>query len=313
MARGFCLVTLLVSLLLSVDCATSGSRPLPPSSEGLGPPSMALQRAARQEGGGQLAGAGSDREGRGAGDMWLFSCFGGRPQKKLNSELWEAAKKGDTGMCKTLVEGGADLESQSIDASSDASMVFKHLYGMDHIEEREKALASGIDPNDSKNSVHATSMREDSGRTALRWAAWAGHVDTVKELLCLGADVNAADPDGWSALHEAAVYGHTDVVEALLEAGADVDQETGQGWKAIHLAGSHGHMAITTMLHAHGCDMCHTTDGELTAMDWAKAYGWTDVAAFLRDAPGKRSGGCMTCGRSNFFVQGGLQSVISTM
>ncbi|VDP72485.1 unnamed protein product [Schistosoma mattheei] len=57
------------------------------------------------------------------------------------------------------------------------------------------------------------------GRTALRAAAWAGNLETVKCLLDAGADVNKSDSEKRTALIAAAYMGHTDVLEALLKAG----------------------------------------------------------------------------------------------
>jgi hypothetical protein len=46
---------------------------------------------------------------------------------------------------------------------------------------------------------------------------------TVRALVGLGADVEAADTDGWQALHHAAENGHESTVRALVELGADVN------------------------------------------------------------------------------------------
>ena len=41
-----------------------------------------------------------------------------------------------------------------------------------------------------------------------------------------------------------------------------------------------------------GADICAVTDGGLTAMDWAKGYGWVALADFLRTCSGRRHGSC---------------------
>lgn len=144
------------------------------------------------------------------------------------------------------------------------------VYGFDHIEEREKALNLGIDPKAPKKPTSDPPKREGSGRTALRWAAWSGHAETVEALVLMGSNVNATDPEGWAALHEAAMYGHLEVAQVLLKAEADVNQDTGEQWRPMHLAATFGRLEVAQLLHANGADMCHTTDGGLTAMDWAK-------------------------------------------
>ncbi|BCS30466.1 ankyrin repeat domain-containing protein [Aspergillus puulaauensis] len=54
-------------------------------------------------------------------------------------------------------------------------------------------------------------------RTALSFAARAGHIETVHVLLVATADINAVDVDGLTALDHAQAAGNRDVVE-LLEA-----------------------------------------------------------------------------------------------
>ncbi len=49
----------------------------------------------------------------------------------------------------------------------------------------------------------------------MRWAAVSGHLDVVKYLVEKGADVKAADNDGWTPLHWAAELGLLDVVKYL--------------------------------------------------------------------------------------------------
>ena len=59
------------------------------------------------------------------------------------------------------------------------------------------------------------------GPPLLHAAAW-GETHIVSCLLAHKADVLSTDASGWSALHYAAYGGHSDTVRVLLDAGAGV-------------------------------------------------------------------------------------------
>lgn len=230
-----------------------------------------------------------------------------RRQRILNERLWNAAKQGNSERCQMLIKKkGAEIESESIDGGADPANYFYDLYGFTFYEENENRGAGG-----ERAPSQKPPKRKAAARTALRWAAYKGEAHTVSTLLALGADVNSMDPDGWTALHEASLYGHAGVVRALLARDANVNQRTHSSWTPLHLAAAYGHLEIVKLLHEDGADIVKVTDGGLTAMDWAKAYGMADVSDFLRTCSGRRHGACETCGRSNFFVQGGIATKIS--
>jgi ankyrin repeat protein len=58
---------------------------------------------------------------------------------------------------------------------------------------------------------------EGRGRYTLRH----GHVDAVRVLVEVGAEVEASAADGATPLHVAANHGHVAVVKTLVELGAD--------------------------------------------------------------------------------------------
>jgi hypothetical protein len=56
-------------------------------------------------------------------------------------------------------------------------------------------------------------------------AAFKGRTDAVRDLVGRGADVDAADAEGYTALHCAAEAGRADVVDVLLKNGANARGE----------------------------------------------------------------------------------------
>lgn len=70
-------------------------------------------------------------------------------------------------------------------------------------------------------------QRDDSGKTALIYAAWNGHADCVQELL---AEAQLQDHDGMTALMFAAWSNHTDCVQLLL---AELNMRDQNGMTAL--------------------------------------------------------------------------------
>ena len=75
-----------------------------------------------------------------------------------------------------------------------------------------------------KRDESTVNTRDDSGQTALHFAADRGYSDIVVELLNAGADPNATDLEGIGVLQAAVIAGHAKVASILLERGADPQQ-----------------------------------------------------------------------------------------
>lgn len=83
-------------------------------------------------------------------------------------------------------------------------------------------------------------VQDDTGRTALHWAAERGHCKVVEWLICSGADVNTRGGEYGSALQAASQRGHKEVVNMLLDAGADPSPQERKNDSAPHMQAALG-------------------------------------------------------------------------
>ena len=86
-------------------------------------------------------------------------------------------------------------------------------------------------------------------------AVRARNLQSVKEILKAGADVNAADDGGYTALMLAALFGLEDMVEFLISQGADVNAATGWGATALTRAAQDGKKEIVELLLSSSADV----------------------------------------------------------
>jgi ankyrin repeat protein len=106
------------------------------------------------------------------------------------------------------------------------------------------------------------------GGALLHVAANQGHVDAVRVLAELGADVEASYPDGARArpLHQAAYHGQVAVVKTLIELGADKEAADAEGSTPLHVAAHQGHVPVVKTLIELGADKeASTAEGIHTA------------------------------------------------
>ena len=98
----------------------------------------------------------------------------------------------------------------------------------------------------------------NEGESPLFAAALNGHVDTVFELLKMGANVNSQRHDGWSPIHAASHNGHLLVVQKLIDFGANVNVATVGHRTPLSLAQCKDHKfskkfkGVIKILKAHG-------------------------------------------------------------
>jgi hypothetical protein len=92
--------------------------------------------------------------------------------------------------------------------------------------------------------------RTADGATPLHYAATNGHVEALKTLVALGADMEAKSAKGGTPLHEAACYGHVEAVQALVALGADMQAKTANGETPLLICRRRGHRQAELVLRS---------------------------------------------------------------
>ena len=114
-------------------------------------------------------------------------------------------------------------------------------------------------------------------------AARKGDVDTVRELLDQGEDINRNSRNG-APLHVAILADRQEVVELLIANNADVNALSSTFGTPLHVAALKGSAAITSLLIANGANVTARDSIGLTPLHLAAEKGYLAVAELLIDA-----------------------------
>jgi len=109
-------------------------------------------------------------------------------------------------------------------------------------------IRSAYEDNEQAATLLGPLGRMDDDDTLLHLAAFRGNEDDVRDLVSLGAAVNARGDFGMTALHQAAVGGHIAVAEALLALGADRALPDEFGHTAAQMAARGSHTELAALL-----------------------------------------------------------------
>ncbi|MBT4436456.1 MAG: hypothetical protein HOD00_02865 [Gemmatimonadales bacterium] len=186
----------------------------------------------------------------------------------LVDTLPDAAREGDAGEVRALLQNGADVNA----AHADGMTALHWAAEAGHAEIAQILLSAGAD---------AESVTRLGDYTPLHLAARNGHADVVKALLASGADANAATTAGGAtALHFAASAGSVSSVESLLEAGASPNvRESSWGQTPLIFAAARGRTAAVEALLESGADPSLTS----RVLDLPERYAEDDAAEQRRD------------------------------
>jgi len=121
-----------------------------------------------------------------------------------------------------------------------------------------------------------------TGKTALVKAAYVGHTPAAMVLLESGADVNAADSQGYTALAFATSFNHEYMQQVLLEAGADANVQDEFGITPLIHAAARGLYESVLFLLQSGANPAIVDSEGRTAIDYAESAGFEEIVVAMR-------------------------------
>jgi uncharacterized protein len=180
--------------------------------------------------------------------------------------LMLAARAGEAASVKLLLNHGAEVNAKE-EANGQTALMWAVAHR--HGDIVGLLLAAGADVHARSKSSRrvvllccpgwsgdpeGTVEIDQGGLTPLLFAALNGDVESARQLLDAGADVNETAAAGTTALVMSAHRGSVPLVTLLLERGADPDT-AGGGYSALHSAVLRGDADMVDQLLAHGASV----------------------------------------------------------
>lgn len=162
-----------------------------------------------------------------------------KDKNKMSDDLRQAIQSGDRKKIKELLDG------ESVNARDDddgATPLMVACASLKPEKKLQEIVADLLSANADVNAV------DETGMTALHYAAGKEHGGIVAKLLNAQASIDAADTDGRTALHHAAEGDAPRAIKSLLDGGADINKQDMEGQTPLYVAAYSGYPASVRML-----------------------------------------------------------------
>lgn len=185
---------------------------------------------------------------------------------RQHDAFFYAVRFNDLKKIQAMVEQGVDLNAREASRGETALMVA--------IREQSYEVFDYL--------IHHPKIRLDeranNGDTALMLAAYLEQVDWLSELIFAGAQVNQS---GWTALHYAAAAGDLQIVAVLLEHRADLNALSPNHTTPLMMAARKGNVSVAELLLREGADFSAKNQQGMSALDFAIDAEKKEMQIFL--------------------------------
>lgn len=186
-------------------------------------------------------------------------------------DFFVAIKRNDAGALQNLAARGFDLNTLDPNGQHPLYLALR--------EESDRAAMYLL----SRPEV-AVEHRNAKGESPLMMAALKGKPELVRRLIERKAEVNKP---GWAPLHYAATHPterSVAVVHLLLEHHAFIDAQSPNGSTPLMMAALYGHPQVALLLLASDADPLMKNEQGLSAIDFARRAGRTEIAEAIAAA-----------------------------
>ena len=216
--------------------------------------------------------------------------------------LHNAAFLGQYEAAKLLLENGAAVNIKNGDGGtpSDAAAVdweaTRFILGMLRIKVDREKIEAGRTRVIELLQQHGATTDTRGESNALCNAVRSGDLQTVKEQLANGVDINGGDSEfGVTALSWAALLDATEIAKFLIEKGADVNAKSRDGSTPLHSAAFLGHTEIAELLIQKSAEVNpknyrDETPLDVSAVDWETTKFIAGLLAIKVDAEKLKTG-----------------------
>lgn len=197
-------------------------------------------------------------------------CIEQREEKFGFTPLHKAASKGQTDICKLLIEKGADIHA--IDNSHRTPLHLASSNG--HIGVTKLLIGKGAD----------IYKRDRDGGTNLHIAALGGHPKMIKLFIDRGIDLNAQDNNGYTPIIWA-IYGKKiNSMDELIKHGANLKPPIRIGRSVLHMAAANGNVKVIEYLLKKGINVNVKSHYGNTPLFWAlRAGNYDNTEALIKN------------------------------
>ena len=195
----------------------------------------------------------------------LAACAVGAAFAQSADDLFTAVKIDNLRGVRNLVERGIDPNAN--DAAGDSALTVAIRSDASNVAAFLIAHPE-VDPDRRNNALE----------TPMMLAAFRNRLDLVEKLIARGAQVNNT---GWTALHYAASAGNVEIVKLLLEHAAYIDAESPNKTTPLMMAARGKHRAVCDALLEEGADPSLINERDLSAAGFALRAGDRELADLL--------------------------------